>query len=229
MDGDDNQVHALCRAVTKAMEVAHILSGDDMMPTPQEKDAYLQLVASARSAGEHWCDPEFPANQTSISGKKEAETAAAKAQPAMPIPTAAKPGTGNTGKRTPRCRCGENAEQAVVSRDTPNKGRAYWHCARRVCGFFGWVDGGSGGGSHSGRDRKLQWARMPTSMALVTDYGFRAADLRQGGVGDCWFMSALAVVAERHDLVAKLFSVHTARDASGVYCLRLFLDGVWTS
>ena len=34
----------------------------------------------------------------------------------------------------------------------------------------------------------------------------RADDLREGGVSDCWFMSALAVVAEGHDLIAKLFS-----------------------
>ena len=31
-----------------------------------------------------------------------------------------------------------------------------------------------------------------------------AIQVRQGGVGDCWFMSALAVVAERHDLMRKL-------------------------
>ena len=28
-----------------------------------------------------------------------------------------------------------------VSRDTPNKGRAYFHCAERRCGFFAWADG----------------------------------------------------------------------------------------
>ena len=43
--------------------------------------------------------------------------------------------------------------------------------------------------------------------------GFRAEDLRQGGVGDCWFMSALAVVAQRHDLIARIFSADTARAA----------------
>lgn len=39
-------------------------------------------------------------------------------------------------------------------------------------------------------------------------------------------MSALAVVAERHDLIAKLF-VETARQPCGAYALRLFLDGAW--
>ena len=64
---------------------------------------------------------------------------------------------------------------------------------------------------------------------MVSDYGFRAEDLRQGGVGDCWFMSALAVVAQRHDLIAQLFACDTARNAAGCYCLRLFLDGQWAS
>jgi hypothetical protein len=131
----------------------------------------------------------------------------------------------------------------------------------------------------------------------VSDFGFRAEDLRQGGVGDCWvrrlsarcpaaasplrsspllsaplcssplrsapllsspllsspllwsyahvyepchahvyrvllraaqFMSALAVVAERHDLIAKLFAADTARNTAGLYCVRLFVDGAWT-
>ena len=52
--------------------------------------------------------------------------------------------------------------------------------------------------------KTLSWARFP-GLPIVNDYGFSAAHLRQGGVGDCWFMSALAVVAERHDLIAKLF------------------------
>ena len=57
-----------------------------------------------------------------------------------------------TGRRQCRCRRGrrkrdaalqlrEDAARATVSRDTPNKGRAYFHCAERRCGFFAWADG----------------------------------------------------------------------------------------
>jgi calpain-15 len=79
----------------------------------------------------------------------------------------------------------------------------------------------------------------------VTDYGYRAADLMQGGVGDCWFMSALAVVAHRHDLICKLLEVPQSctvdvssslgtamqqiSNAAGVYTVRLFLDGSWNT
>ena len=63
---------------------------------------------------------------------------------------------------------------------------------------------------------------------MVSDYGFKADDLRQGGVGDCWFLSALACIAERHDLVEKLFP-DTSPHKSGGYRLKLFLDGEWQS
>jgi calpain-15 len=45
-------------------------------------------------------------------------------------------------------------------------------------------------------------------------------------VGDCWFLSALAVIAERPDLIARI--VATDRTNSiGCYEIRLFLDGRW--
>jgi hypothetical protein len=74
----------------------------------------------------------------------------------------------------------------------------------------------------------MWWQRFP-EFVLVSDYGFRAEDLRQGGVGDCWFMSALAVVAERPDLILRLFGGETAKNAAGCYKLQLFLDGEWQS
>jgi len=49
--------------------------------------------------------------------------------------------------------------------------------------------------------------------------------IQQGGVGDCWFLSALAVVAQRHDLIAKLFTDTAPAPTQGAYHLRLFLDG----
>ena len=58
----------------------------------------------------------------------------------------------------------------------------------------------------------------------------------QGTVGDCWFLSALAVVAERPDLIERLFrdgrggGVETAKeelDRSGTVRVELFVDGWW--
>lgn len=46
----------------------------------------------------------------------------------------------------------------------------------------------------------------------------------QGSVGDCWFLSALAVIAERPDLISRVVATqHT--NPYGCYEIRLFLDG----
>ena len=46
-------------------------------------------------------------------------------------------------------------------------------------------------------------------------------------MGDCWFLSALAVVAQRRDLIAQL--LQCAANSQGCYEVRLFLDGNWTA
>ena len=78
--------------------------------------------------------------------------------------------------------------------------------------------------------QRLHWYRFGphTGHVLVRDGGsFRAQDLQQGKVGDCWWLSALAVVAERPDLIQRLFP-QTTLATDGVVQVRLFLDGYWT-
>ena len=209
------------------------IDGDDAaMSVSDEEQRWRQIVATCPHS---WCDEEFPATQLSIDGREEMD------------PSQAAPTRG----AAPRCRCGVDAQRSIVASDTQNKGRPYLHCARRFCGFFAWADGGQSGKRRYG---PLGWQRFP-HLLVVSDYGFRATDLRQGGVGDCWcphtqtspchmlpihlrshltrafvarrrFMSALAVVAERHDLIARLFA-ETAVNSAGCYCLRFFLDGEW--
>lgn len=50
-----------------------------------------------------------------------------------------------------------------------------------------------------------------------------------GKVGDCWFLSALAVVAEREDLIQRLIgaSSYNDNDPFGVVEVTLFVDGYW--
>eukprot|EP00931_Biecheleriopsis_adriatica_P107481 TRINITY_DN81823_c0_g1_i1.p1 TRINITY_DN81823_c0_g1~~TRINITY_DN81823_c0_g1_i1.p1 ORF type:complete len:950 (-),score=132.17 TRINITY_DN81823_c0_g1_i1:47-2896(-) len=148
-------------------------------------------------------DKEFPAEPSSIDGQRGL------VRPNL------------IGDRSaPLCRCNVEAREDTVRREGPNKGRAHWHCAARKCGFFCWAD------RVQVQPCQMTWRRSSDSL-VVTDFGFRAADLRQGAVGDCWFLSALAVVAERHDLILKLFAGGCERAASGCYLLRLFLDGQW--
>jgi hypothetical protein len=74
----------------------------------------------------------------------------------------------------------------------------------------------------------MPWYRLGvhTGHVLVTDQGFSANDLLQGRVGDCWFLSALAVIAERPDLIWRLFP-KLQLNSSGMILVNLFLDGYW--
>jgi len=57
----------------------------------------------------------------------------------------------------------------------------------------------------------------------------RSNDVKQGGLGDCWFLSSLAVLAEYQDgrfLRALLPNQHQA-SACGAYLVRLCLGGFW--
>ena len=91
----------------------------------------------------------------------------------------------------------------------------------------------------------IQWYRFGphNGHALVNSSGFRAEDLVQGKVGDCWFLSALAVVAEREDLISRLIGSNVTDNAKkkgekngenqlatnkcGVIEVTLFEDGWW--
>jgi calpain-15 len=53
-----------------------------------------------------------------------------------------------------------------------------------------------------------------------------SADVVQGALGDCWFLSALAVVAAREPLLRSLF-VETGQESQGRYCLQFFKAGDW--
>eukprot|EP01062_Namystynia_karyoxenos_P002975 TRINITY_DN1103_c1_g1_i1.p2 TRINITY_DN1103_c1_g1~~TRINITY_DN1103_c1_g1_i1.p2 ORF type:complete len:677 (+),score=235.07 TRINITY_DN1103_c1_g1_i1:65-2032(+) len=191
--------------------------GDPVLVTPDDPDGTdqrgevvgdtggaarrVRLGAAERevpSGRLRFVDPDFPPDARSIDGSAAVASREAAA-------------------RATQCRCGVNAEERTVQRDTPNRGRKYYSCRHRVCGFFQWADTGSA--AH------FRWFRMP-GYVVVSQYGFNAADLRQGEIGDCWFLSALAVIAERPDLVMQLLP-ETRRSAAGRQWVRLFMDGHW--
>ena len=53
-----------------------------------------------------------------------------------------------------------------------------------------------------------------------------ADDIQQGALGDCYFLSALAVVATRQDILNKIF-VSKETNSIGAYQVRLCKDGSW--
>eukprot|EP00929_Paragymnodinium_shiwhaense_P037915 TRINITY_DN20110_c0_g1_i1.p1 TRINITY_DN20110_c0_g1~~TRINITY_DN20110_c0_g1_i1.p1 ORF type:complete len:1080 (+),score=228.30 TRINITY_DN20110_c0_g1_i1:236-3475(+) len=180
-----------------------VLAGEKLVAAKQE---WKQLVAKCSEGRQLFEDEDFPADNKSLYGRDQ------QAQSTQ---------LGANGQ-PPMCGCQAVAKKSTVQKDGPTKGRPYWHCATRRCGFFTWADW------QGRRDNKMWWQRFPEFM-VVSDFGFRAEDLRQGGVGDCWFLSALAVVAERSDLILRIFGGETAKNAAGCYQLNFFLDGDWQS
>jgi calpain-15 len=51
-------------------------------------------------------------------------------------------------------------------------------------------------------------------------------DIDQGGLGDCWFLSALCALAEHEDSIKRIF-MNIKKIKYGCYCIALFLNGLW--
>lgn len=114
---------------------------------------------------------------------------------------------------------------------------------RRFCNFFQWdTDGSKGAAAACGyhqlsnhrRRRLISWhhfglenncclyrRRERKSCTIAPD------QVRQGAIGNCWFLSALAVVAERPYLIQHILP-HQTLNAKGIYQINLCLDGAWT-
>jgi hypothetical protein len=117
---------------------------------------------------------------------------------------------------------------------------------KQPCQFFQWDKDGTtnnGYASSTTRFRCMGWQSFAGS-SLASSSSVSSCDgysnnkfclykhtigpeqVQQGAIGNCWFLSALAVVAEKPYLVQKLLP-HKRLNPVGVYQVNLCLDGVW--
>ncbi|GAB5364586.1 hypothetical protein AAMO2058_000982500 [Amorphochlora amoebiformis] len=208
---------------------------DSSLPpsTDPPKSPPLHPLLRSRSNKETalFSDPEFQPCPSSLDGRcpKKGEKSEIKA--------------GEKRRRgSVTCGCGRAARVRTVGREGVNQGRKFWSCSTRDsakrCNFFQWADNDP----HNETTLRLRWCRFrPPRFRLVRRDSqglpvFRASDILQGSVGDCWFLSAVSVVAERRpDLIKNIFFPGEKsgkgeggdQGARGCYGLRMFLDGDW--
>jgi hypothetical protein len=100
---------------------------------------------------------------------------------------------------------------------------------RSSCNFFKWDPNGSVGATgYRTRYSLLLWQHFGLeNHCCLYQKSIDPSQVRQGAVGNCWFLSALAVVAEKPHLVRQLLP-HDALNHVGCYQINLCLDGKWT-
>jgi hypothetical protein len=60
----------------------------------------------------------------------------------------------------------------------------------------------------------------------VFDKDIDPKDIQQGGLGDCYFLSAISAIAENPERIRKIFLTRDVQK-SGCYCVALCINGVW--
>lgn len=74
-----------------------------------------------------------------------------------------------------------------------------------------------------------KWVRIPELYKGQTHtiaYSIDPNDIKQGELGNCYFLSALSSLAEKPDRILRLFEGQTINEL-GCYYVRLCVDGIW--
>ena len=178
------------------------------------KQQHLTFGGSASNVDVEFIDLDFPALPESIDGRKA---------------------TGTTSSAPHRCKCGKVCRVRKVSKDGINHGRFFESCAnsggsdiwKEHCDYVSWADNAP----HESKTSSLQWRRFRASAGwslFGSKGGFSSDDIRQGGVGDCWFLSAVSTICLRPDLIqAIVCDPGPTLRVDGQANFRLFLDGHW--
>lgn len=155
-------------------------------------------VCWKKPAVEEFCDPDFPASHASIGFlRRQSEEL---------------------------CLCQAQCAVKTVIREGPNHGRRFLACAKKTCKYFRFLSLDEVSFDSAG----VAWRRFRRSEGwrMRLSRGFNSADIQQGKLGNCWFLSALSVIAGREDLIEHIVMTSDLPD-SGMVSFQLFLDGDW--
>lgn len=132
--------------------------------------------------------------------------------------------------------CLDNQELFVDDSFPPAPKSLYYNASQPLSSNGG--SGGGGGGVPTAGDQNpvVQWRRPQEINCDDGSVGpwkvFRStplpSDICQGVLGNCWLLSALAVLAEREDLVKEVM-ITKEMCPYGAYQVRLCKDGKWTT
>ena len=126
------------------------------------------------------------------------------------------------GERVPNCLCQLKAEKKSATAETKNKGRYYFACVQKApCRYFRWADTLE---PYAAILNTCKW-HLFLDFKLLESSAFDPKHIIQGKVGDCWFLSALAVVCERPDRIQRI--INPRQSGGRPILISLFIDGSW--
>ena len=163
-------------------------------PSAPASSSLASSATVAAAAAGLWCDPDFPADNSSIYGAAAAPSPAAAAAPVG-------------GSRKP-----------AASADPGKFGPLEWRRARDC------LIPNENGSSAAALTSAPEWCLTPFHADGSIDISPR--DVRQGRLGNCYWLSALCVLAERPALLSQLL-LTPELNSTGAYQFRFCKSGLW--
>jgi GRF zinc finger/UBA-like domain len=169
----------------------HLQAKEDLLqqaqfPQQQQVDssAVDAAIAQWRRSGQRFEDAAFPHTSVSIDGRAAAA--------ARSDSTAASPAA------EVQCACRAAAKLCTVRKAGANQNRTFYSCSSRKCGFFQWC----AAPPPTQQARRLVWRlceppKFCLYKSLRGEPPFRPDDIRQGAVGDCWFLAGTAIIVSQ--------------------------------
>ena len=103
----------------------------------------------------------------------------------------------------------------------PSELNDYFSCKTATCRFYRRVTSLI---PYATLIKSIRWIKLKQPQyCLVHPSGFKPSAIRQGKLGDCWFLSALCVLAETQSRTSRLFGTFD----EDIFTTALFINGRW--